>query len=105
MKIPIAVSLFLVLSGALAAAGPYTFTGIGLCSMCHRGDANHLVFEKWLTSKHAGAFKRLDPVKGEDKNPDCLSCHTTGFGAGRRIRRVENRLTTAMPVPIRKTYW
>ena len=82
MKIAIAVSLFLAWSMASAAAGPYTFTGVGLCSMCHRGDTNHLIFEKWLASKHAGAFKRLDPAKGEDKNPECVGCHTTGFGAG-----------------------
>lgn len=82
MKIPIVVSLFFILNGALAAAGPYSFTGVGLCSMCHRGEANHMVFEKWLASKHAGAFKSLDPAKGDDKNPECLGCHTTGFRAG-----------------------
>ncbi len=82
MKTAIAVSLFLVWSGASAAAGPNAFTGVGLCSMCHRGEANHMVFEKWLASKHAGAFKSLDPAKGEDKNPECLGCHTTGFRAG-----------------------
>lgn len=83
MKLRIAIGLFIVLIvGPLRAAGPYSFTGVGLCSMCHRGEANHLIFEKWLASKHAGAFKRLDPTKGEDRNPGCVGCHTTGFGAG-----------------------
>lgn len=66
----------------LPAAEKFSYTGIGVCSMCHRGQANHMIYDKWLASKHAQAFKALNPSKGEDKNPECLSCHTTGFAAG-----------------------
>ncbi len=82
MRRAITVSLFLLLAWTLAAAEPYTYTGVNVCSMCHRGQNGHLVFEKWLQSKHASAFKSLDPAKGEDQNPACLACHTTGFKAG-----------------------
>jgi len=82
MKRTITTLLILTAARLVPAADKPTYIGAAVCSMCHRGQTNHMVHEKWLASKMARAFKALDPAKGEDKNPTCLACHTTGFGAG-----------------------
>ena len=41
---------------------------------CHRRDA-----EIWDQSGHAHAWKRLQD-RGEHVDPQCQSCHTTGYG-------------------------
>ncbi len=46
--------------------------------MCHKGTKKGNVFEKWEKGPHAKAFETLKK-KGEEKNPECLSCHVTGF--------------------------
>jgi len=63
-----------------AAAAP-TFIGSSKCKMCHKGEKNGNIFETWEASKHANAMAVL-VEKGEDKNPACLGCHTTGYEAG-----------------------
>jgi len=67
---------------ASLAAGDFTYIGAKKCMMCHKGPSHHNVWEKWEASKHTVAFKALNPAKGEDKNPECLACHTTGFKSG-----------------------
>ncbi|MEE9166711.1 MAG: multiheme c-type cytochrome [Candidatus Neomarinimicrobiota bacterium] len=49
-------------------------TSSELCGTCHASELEH-----WLTTPHASSFQVL---KGEhkEKSPDCLVCHTTGFG-------------------------
>ncbi|MCB9357909.1 MAG: cytochrome c family protein [Calditrichaeota bacterium] len=59
-----------------------TYVGSGKCKMCHKGEKNGNIWETWLETPHAKAMSKLDPAKGEDKNPECLACHTTGYGAG-----------------------
>lgn len=58
------------------AAGPpddAKYIGTSKCRMCHM--KQHKV---WKKTKHATNF---DSLQGdEQKNPDCLKCHTTGFG-------------------------
>lgn len=49
------------------------FVGIGRCRMCHVKE-----YDIWSKSAHAGAFEALKPE--EQKKPECLPCHTTGFG-------------------------
>ncbi|MCP5103327.1 MAG: cytochrome C554 [bacterium] len=48
------------------------------CKMCHKGKKKGEVFEKWQKGPHIGALETLK-AKGEDKNPKCLGCHTTGY--------------------------
>lgn len=44
------------------------------CKKCHKGQA-----ETHNNSAHAKSFETLS-LLGEDKNPKCLVCHTTGYG-------------------------
>lgn len=54
-------------------AGGY-FTGYAVCESCHASQADH-----WLGTEHAGAFEKL-VAKNQDYNPECIPCHTSGFG-------------------------
>ena len=54
------------------------FVGAAKCKMCHNMKSSGKYFDDWIDKKHAQAFYLL---KGdEQKNPDCLKCHTTGYG-------------------------
>lgn len=59
----------------------HEYVGVKSCKMCHRGEQNGLIYETWEASKHAKATEAL-AAKGEEKNADCLKCHSTGFGKG-----------------------
>ena len=60
-----------------------SFVGSAACAACHQKD-----YEAWQNSKHAHAWDTL--IRGEQdqkrygwpvtKYPDCVSCHTTGYG-------------------------
>jgi peroxiredoxin len=50
------------------------YGGEELCAVCH--DQPH---ETWLMTKHAFAFDTL-VEHGADRDPECLKCHTVGFG-------------------------
>jgi hypothetical protein len=50
------------------------FVGPETCGSCHKPQFK--VFEKM---KHAHAYESLLPRKGQH-DPECLRCHTTGFG-------------------------
>ena len=76
-------ALFLVLS---LPAGPMTpgiaqadppadqeYTGVKRCASCHFAE-----FMAWRQTPHARAFQLL-PAQYQ-KDPDCLRCHTTGYG-------------------------
>lgn len=56
----------------LPTAAPYV--GSAACQSCH-GDEH----AAWLTQAHARALDTL-AAKGKANDPDCLRCHTTGFG-------------------------
>ncbi|MFH1011537.1 MAG: cytochrome c family protein [bacterium] len=70
----------LPLLSAEEAAKP-TYVGNSKCKMCHKGEAKGLVWENWLETKHAKSMESLNAEKGETKDPKCLKCHVTGFGA------------------------
>lgn len=80
--------LALMLSGVLVmaadevAAKTPTYIGSDKCKMCHKGEKKGNVWEIWLESAHAKAMASLNAEKGEDKDPKCLKCHSTGFGTG-----------------------
>ena len=57
------------------------FVGVDKCKECHSGKEQHNVYEKWQKTGHAGAFEVLKK-KGQEKNPKCLYCHTTGYQEG-----------------------
>ena len=64
----------LALVAAPADEGP-AFLGYKACKKCHIKQ-----YKTWAETKHAKAFECL---QGEDlKKPECLKCHTTGFGKG-----------------------
>jgi peroxiredoxin len=63
----------------LGAANPILlpraeYAGEELCSVCHAKP-----HETWLVTKHAFAFDTL-VEHGADRDPECLKCHTVGFG-------------------------
>lgn len=69
------VSAFLLLSGALGwglAAEPQ-YVGQAKCKVCHL--TQH---KSWLATAHARAIEVLKPE--ERTKPECLACHTTGYG-------------------------
>jgi len=67
-----------VVVGSLAAcaAGPpddAEYIGTGKCRLCHLKD-----HKTWKKTKHATAFDAL--VDAERADPECVRCHTTGYG-------------------------
>jgi peroxiredoxin len=48
--------------------------GSAACKSCHAAE-----YATWSESAHAHAFETLSGVRKQG-NPDCLRCHTTGFG-------------------------
>jgi Cytochrome c554 and c-prime len=57
---------------AQAAASPYT--GSERCTTCHAEQA-----ASWQRNGHARAFAALEKAH-QDFNPQCVGCHTVGFG-------------------------
>jgi hypothetical protein len=55
------------------------YVGAAKCKMCHA--KQHKV---WTESKHAKALEVLKPQ--EQKDPQCLSCHVTGYQALRGVK-------------------
>ncbi|NUO18506.1 cytochrome C554 [bacterium] len=74
-----ALSTVTVFAEDEAPAGDPTYIGSGKCKMCHKGEKNGNIWETWLETKHAKAMESLI-AKGEQNNPECLACHTTGYG-------------------------
>jgi 2',3'-cyclic-nucleotide 2'-phosphodiesterase (5'-nucleotidase family) len=50
------------------------YRGSEACRRCHEKEWNH-----WKTTKHAAAYAVLSK-KCYDPSPECLQCHTTGYG-------------------------
>ena len=51
-----------------------TYRGARTCRTCHEDQ-----FEQWQTTSHAHALQTLIKA-GNEKEPECLFCHTTGYG-------------------------
>jgi len=51
-----------------------SYTGYALCKQCHPEQT-----DQWLDTFHAQAFESLRE-RCQDYNPECIPCHTTGFG-------------------------
>jgi hypothetical protein len=61
--------------GFIRVQGPAPkYAGAEKCSLCHVD-----THDTWLTTAHAGAFETLKRIN-QHTNPNCLACHTVGFG-------------------------
>ncbi|HOJ59068.1 MAG TPA: cytochrome c family protein [bacterium] len=54
------------------------FVGANKCKMCHNLKKFGMFHDDWMQTKHAKAMDVLN--EDEKKNPECLKCHTTGYG-------------------------
>ena len=53
--------------------GPH-YASSGSCVNCHSDE-----FARWTLTSHAQAWRSL-VKRGETENPECIACHTTGYG-------------------------
>jgi nitrate/TMAO reductase-like tetraheme cytochrome c subunit len=67
-----------IVPGVKASAN---FVGSDSCLVCHTTAA-----QSWSHSRHAEAFRSLVASKA-DADPNCISCHTVGFGSVSGYRR------------------
>ncbi|MFO1500491.1 MAG: multiheme c-type cytochrome [Verrucomicrobiota bacterium] len=76
--LPGELGFFRVLSGRPVtnsqAGGTMNYVGASYCSDCHQG-----AHQNWELTSHAKAFDTLKAIK-QEKNSECLVCHTVGFG-------------------------
>lgn len=56
--------------------GKSDYMGSSHCKSCHKVE-----YETWEKTNHFSATKRLE-IDHQERNPDCLICHSTGFGKG-----------------------
>jgi Class III cytochrome C family. len=89
-----------ILSGLNATFADRKFTGIKMCSACHKGEKNKNVYEKWQSSAHSKAFETLKSEKSlqiakkkgianPSESAECLACHATNGGTGAGIKKEE----------------
>lgn len=76
------------------SAQDFKYVGSSKCKMCHNKVEKGAQYTKWLESPHAETFETLKSDKSAqiaaDKGiegnaweaPECLKCHSTGFGNG-----------------------
>jgi hypothetical protein len=86
--------LFLMVFTLLLLGQNFEFVGVDKCKTCHRKADGGEQFPIWEKSKHAGAFETLKSEAAakiaKEKGlsvpayeaPECIECHTTGFGKG-----------------------
>lgn len=93
--------VFLGLSAGVAVA---QYVGVGKCRPCHLPQT-----KSWETTRMAKAFEllkpgvaadakrthKLDPNKDYTGDPNCLACHTTGYGKPGGFVSVEKTPTLA----------
>ena len=85
------VALMWALPAAYASEGEYV--GADACGKCHKKKDQGEQLQIWEKSKHSKAFEVLGTDKAKEaakklgvttdpqKSPECLLCHTTGYGA------------------------
>jgi len=76
MLVPCFFLLMLVGAGILSAQDSGAYAGVDNCKICHSD-----IYNEWSKSAHSKGFELLANV-GEEKNAECLPCHTTGYGKG-----------------------
>jgi len=50
------------------------FKSASVCAQCHQN-----IHDNWANTLHAHALETLESI-GQGTNPDCLKCHTVGYG-------------------------
>ena len=90
MTLTLLMSLFSI---PLWADGGHQYVGVRKCKMCHKSQKQGNQYGIWTESKHAKAFETLKSdaalaiakkrglAKPPSESPECLKCHTTGYGA------------------------
>ena len=69
----------------------HKYIGTAKCKMCHNSENKGKIYDKWVTTKHATAYKTLANeeskaiakkmgIKDAQKDKKCLKCHVTGYG-------------------------
>ncbi len=76
LLVPCLVLAMILGHGILSAQGGSAYGGVENCKMCHPD-----IYTEWSKSDHARGFELLTNV-GQEKNAECLPCHTTGYGKG-----------------------
>lgn len=88
------IAILLVLFSTIIISQDFSYVGNSSCKMCHNKEAKGAQFSKWEVTKHATAFETLKTEKATNiaiengittdpwKAPDCVKCHTTGYGNG-----------------------
>jgi hypothetical protein len=61
-----------------------TYSGVLKCAECHEP-----FLESWEKTKHARAFASLEHT-GKSSDPECLICHTVGFGESGGFYTIES---------------
>ena len=58
----------------LPLAEGLSYTGSPVCGACHK-----IIYDHWKHTRHGGAYNTL--VRGgQQYDPECVKCHTTGYG-------------------------
>lgn len=91
MRVMLLAMVVLITSGF---AGDFGYIGSSKCKTCHKKVEDGSQFQKWEAGPHAGAFETLKSEESakiaKEKGlkvpayeaPECLKCHTTGYGQG-----------------------
>jgi hypothetical protein len=88
----LASTILLLCCYSVLCLGQAKYVGLSSCAPCHKGEKGSLVYEKFLKTKHASAYKTLEMQASLDiakkkgmksapkEAPECLECHITGYG-------------------------
>ncbi len=75
------------------AFAQHKYVGVTICKACHNSEKQGKQFTIWSGTKHAEAFQVLQTPRADSiakakgltkpaaESPECLRCHTTGFGS------------------------
>ena len=90
----IIVVVFSIIIGTFSQASDFDYVGINKCKMCHNKEAKGEQYTKWESTKHSNAFatlssdkaleiaKKMELKTAPSESPECVVCHTVGFGKG-----------------------
>ena len=68
--------ILVIASGVTVVAQDKKYEGVDKCNMCHSD-----VVKDWSKTAHSKSFDLLVNT-GQEKNAECLPCHSTGYGKG-----------------------
>jgi hypothetical protein len=86
------ILMSIILLSAIVLSQEIKYVGTSRCKVCHKKETRGAQYTVWEASLHAHAFETLKSeqagqiakgkgIEGEaSEAPECLKCHTTGFG-------------------------